>query len=54
MMKGLNGWMNLFSILNYGNNLSRKGMMQITQKMSSSKCLFYGRTMKDYRLQFCR
>ena len=53
MMQGLKGQMDLFSILNYGKNLSSKGMMQITQKMQGRKCLFHGRPMKDYRLQLC-
>ena len=53
MRHGFNCSMNLFSILNDGKNLSRKGMMHITQKMQSLKCLYHGRTMNNYRLQFC-
>ena len=47
-------WLDEFiQYFSYGKNLSRKGMMQITQKMQGPKCLFHGRAMKDYRLQFC-
>ena len=45
--------MDLFSTLKYGNNLSRKEMMHITQKMQCPKSLFQCRAMKDDRLQFC-
>ena len=53
MKQGLNDQMHLFRVFNYRKNLSRKRTMQNIQKMRGPKCLFHGRVINGYRLQFC-